>query len=85
MLWKPSHTASWSSYLVFNIMREAGMPDGSSLSTACFICSCCQGVLNFIPTREGAVFGNAITASPHLAAINFTGSTRFISQPLLSF
>lgn len=39
-------------------MREAGVPDG---------------VVNFVPA-DGPVFGDAITASPHLAGINFTGS-----------
>jgi len=39
-------------------MKEAGLP---------------PGVVNFVPA-DGPVFGQAITTSPHLAAINFTGS-----------
>lgn len=39
-------------------MREAGLP---------------PGVVNFVPA-DGPVFGDTITASPHLAGINFTGS-----------
>ncbi|XP_075163632.1 delta-1-Pyrroline-5-carboxylate dehydrogenase 1 [Haematobia irritans] len=58
VLWKPSDTAVLSNWRIFNIMREAGVPDG---------------VVNFIPA-DGPVFGDTITASPHLAGINFTGS-----------
>jgi len=59
-LWKPSDTAMLSNYLVYNIYREAGLP---------------PGVINFIPA-DGPVFGDAITASPDLAGINFTGSVK---------
>lgn len=58
VLWKPSDTALLSNWIIFNIMREAGVPDG---------------VVNFVPA-DGPVFGDTITASEHLAAINFTGS-----------
>ncbi|EAA09247.4 delta-1-pyrroline-5-carboxylate dehydrogenase, mitochondrial [Anopheles arabiensis] len=58
VLWKPSDTALLSNYVIFKIMREAGVP---------------PGVVNFVPT-DGPVFGDTITASPHLAGINFTGS-----------
>ena len=47
-----------SNYTIFKIMNEAGMP---------------PGVVNFVPS-DGPVFGSAITKSPHLAGINFTGS-----------
>lgn len=60
VLWKPSHTATLSNYLIFQTLREAGLP---------------PGVLNFVPA-DGPTFGNTITASPSLAAINFTGSTK---------
>lgn len=43
-------------------MREAGVP---------------AGVVNFIPA-DGPVFGDTITASPHLAGINFTGSVPWV-------
>ena len=39
-------------------MREAGVP---------------PGVVNFVPA-DGPTFGKAITTSPELSAINFTGS-----------
>jgi 1-pyrroline-5-carboxylate dehydrogenase len=58
VLWKPSDTALLSNWLIFKIVREAGLP---------------PGVVNFVPA-DGPVFGDTITASPHLAGINFTGS-----------
>ncbi|EEB10562.1 delta-1-pyrroline-5-carboxylate dehydrogenase, putative [Pediculus humanus corporis] len=58
VLWKPSDTALLSNWIIFKICREAGVP---------------PGVVNFVPA-DGPVFGDAITASSHLAGINFTGS-----------
>lgn len=58
VLWKPSDTALLSNYTIFQIMNEVGVP---------------PGLVNFVPA-DGPVFGDAITASPHLAGINFTGS-----------
>lgn len=58
VLWKPSDTAMLSNWIVFKIMREAGVP---------------PGVVNFVPAC-GPLFGNVITASAHLAGLNFTGS-----------
>lgn len=58
VLWKPSHSAVLSSYLVFKILREAGIP---------------PGVINFVPSA-GSSFGQAISSSFHLAGVNFTGS-----------
>ncbi|XP_014253034.1 delta-1-pyrroline-5-carboxylate dehydrogenase, mitochondrial [Cimex lectularius] len=57
-LWKPSDTALLSNYLIYQVMTEAGVP---------------PGVVNFVPA-DGPVFGDAITSSPTLAGINFTGS-----------
>ncbi|XP_014470624.1 PREDICTED: delta-1-pyrroline-5-carboxylate dehydrogenase, mitochondrial [Dinoponera quadriceps] len=58
VLWKPSDTALLSNWWIFKICREAGVP---------------PGVVNFVPC-EGPVFGDTITSSPYLAALNFTGS-----------
>lgn len=58
VLWKPSDTAVLSNWIIFKIMREAGVP---------------EGVVNFLPA-DGPVFGQTITGSKHLAGINFTGS-----------
>jgi len=57
-IWKPSDTALLSNYYIYKIMTKAGVP---------------AGVVNFVPC-DGPVFGDTITASPHLAGINFTGS-----------
>ncbi|XP_042238116.1 delta-1-pyrroline-5-carboxylate dehydrogenase, mitochondrial-like [Homarus americanus] len=58
VLWKPSDTAILSNYTVYKIMREAGVPGGA---------------VSFVPA-DGPVFGDTITKSPNLAALNFTGS-----------
>ncbi|KAL0277918.1 UNVERIFIED_CONTAM: hypothetical protein PYX00_005033 [Menopon gallinae] len=58
VIWKPSDTALLSNWIIFKICREAGIP---------------PGVVNFVPA-DGPVFGQAITASPYLGGINFTGS-----------
>lgn len=58
VVWKPSDTALLSSYLVYKILREAGLP---------------AGVINFVPA-DGPKFGDTITSNPNLAGINFTGS-----------
>lgn len=58
VLWKASDTAILSNWVIYEIMREAGLP---------------EGVVNFVPA-DGPVFGDTITASKYLAGINFTGS-----------
>uniref|UniRef100_H2Z2R1 Multifunctional fusion protein n=1 Tax=Ciona savignyi TaxID=51511 RepID=H2Z2R1_CIOSA len=58
VLWKPSDTAMLASWLVYKVLRECGLP---------------PGVIQFLPA-DGPTFGNTITASEHLAGINFTGS-----------
>lgn len=58
VLWKPSDTALLSNYTIYKIMTEAGVP---------------PGVVNFVPA-DGPCFGDSITCSSDLAAINFTGS-----------
>ncbi|XP_070561889.1 delta-1-pyrroline-5-carboxylate dehydrogenase, mitochondrial-like isoform X2 [Ptychodera flava] len=60
VLWKPSDTAMLAGWTVFKVLQEAGVPDG---------------VIQFVPA-DGPVFGDTITASPDLAAINFTGSVK---------
>lgn len=58
-IWKPSTTAMLSNYLLMQIYKEAGLPDG---------------VVNFLP-GSGALIGNVAFASPDLAGVHFTGST----------
>ena len=60
VVWKPSDTSMLSSYICYKLMREAGVP---------------PGVVNFVPA-DGPVFGDTITKSPLLAAVNFTGSAK---------
>ncbi|KJE97595.1 delta-1-pyrroline-5-carboxylate dehydrogenase [Capsaspora owczarzaki ATCC 30864] len=59
VLWKPSDTSMLSNWVVYEILREAGLPDG---------------VVNFVPA-DGPTFGKFVTKHPDLAAIAFTGST----------
>ncbi|XP_077459460.1 delta-1-pyrroline-5-carboxylate dehydrogenase, mitochondrial [Stigmatopora argus] len=58
VLWKPSDAAMSASYAVYRILRDCGLP---------------PDVIQFLPA-DGPVFGDAVTSSPHLAGINFTGS-----------
>lgn len=58
VLWKPSDTAMSASYLVYRVLRESGLP---------------PNIVQFLPA-DGPVFGDAVTSSPHLAGVNFTGS-----------
>ncbi|KAM4583295.1 delta-1-pyrroline-5-carboxylate dehydrogenase, mitochondrial [Fundulus diaphanus] len=58
VLWKPSDTAVSASYAVYRVLRECGLP---------------PNIVQFLPA-DGPVFGDAVTASQHLAGINFTGS-----------
>uniref|UniRef100_A0A4D5R959 Multifunctional fusion protein n=1 Tax=Scolopendra viridis TaxID=118503 RepID=A0A4D5R959_SCOVI len=58
VIWKPSDTAILSNYIIYKVLREAGLP---------------PGVINFVPA-DGPTFGDTIVKSPDLAGINFTGS-----------
>lgn len=58
VVWKPSDTAILSNYITFQLLQEAGFPNG---------------VINFLPS-EGFDFGRVITGNPKLAGVNFTGS-----------
>lgn len=61
VIWKPSERAVLSSYLVMELLIEAGLP---------------AGVVNFLPTDNPGEVGSAILADASLAGIHFTGSTR---------
>jgi 1-pyrroline-5-carboxylate dehydrogenase len=58
-LWKPATTSLLSSYLVMQLLIEAGVP---------------AGVINFVP-GDGPTVGGVALPSEHLAGIHFTGST----------
>lgn len=57
-LWKPASNSILSNYVLMQIFKEAGMPDG---------------VINFIP-GTGSVVGNAIFSDHNFAGLHFTGS-----------
>ncbi len=59
VVWKPSHTQIFSAWVIMDVLREAGLPDG---------------VINLIYTG-GAETGNIIFNHRDFAGIHFTGST----------
>ena len=59
VLFKPASTAIYSAWIIMEVLREAGLPDG---------------VINFLPGK-GSVIGSVALASPDLGGIHFTGST----------
>ncbi len=59
VLWKPASSAVYTAYYIYQLLKEAGLPDG---------------VINFLP-GSGAVVGDPALESPDLAGIHFTGST----------
>nr|XP_006115122.1 delta-1-pyrroline-5-carboxylate dehydrogenase, mitochondrial [Pelodiscus sinensis] len=58
VLWKPSDTAVLSSFAVYRILLEAGLP---------------PNVIQFVPA-DGPVFGDTVMRSEHFCGLNFTGS-----------
>ena len=59
VVWKPASTAAYTSHILMNILREAGLP---------------AGVINLIFAR-GAAIGDTVLRNRNLAGIHFTGST----------
>ncbi|BAM79695.1 1-pyrroline-5-carboxylate dehydrogenase [Cyanidioschyzon merolae strain 10D] len=59
-LWKPSPNTELSSWFVYQVLREAGLP---------------EGVIQFLP-GDGPSFSRACLQHPALAGVHFTGSTR---------
>ncbi|KLO14554.1 delta-1-pyrroline-5-carboxylate dehydrogenase 1 [Schizopora paradoxa] len=59
VVWKPSPAATYSNYLVYQILQEAGVP---------------PGVIQFVPGPPPEVVAQAIE-HPLFAALHFTGST----------
>jgi 1-pyrroline-5-carboxylate dehydrogenase len=64
VVWKPASTAAYSAHFLMQLLREAGLPDG---------------VINLV-TGSGGDIGDPALASPHLAGIHFTGSTKVFHQ-----
>ncbi len=59
VVWKPSNTEIYSAWVIMEVLREAGLPDG---------------VINLIYV-SGPVAGDVIFKHPDFAGIHFTGST----------
>jgi 1-pyrroline-5-carboxylate dehydrogenase len=59
VVWKPSDYAILSNYLILQLLKEAGLPDG---------------VINFIP-GEPISITKQLLADPHFAGVHYTGST----------
>ncbi|MDQ0382089.1 L-glutamate gamma-semialdehyde dehydrogenase [Amycolatopsis thermophila] len=60
VLWKPSPTQTFAAHLTMRLLEEAGLP---------------PGVINLLP-GDGPAVSEVALASPDLAGIHFTGSTR---------
>ena len=63
-VWKPASTAVLSSYLLMQVFREAGLPDG---------------VINFLP-GSGAMIGRVALRHREFAGLHFTGSNATFNQ-----
>jgi len=59
IVWKPSSTAVYSSYLVYKLLQEAGLP---------------KGVINFIP-GNASMISKIVLSNSNLSGVHFTGST----------
>lgn len=59
VVWKPAATQVYSAYVLMQVFKEAGLPDG---------------VINMIMGDSGMV-SDVILSNPHLAGVHFTGST----------
>jgi 1-pyrroline-5-carboxylate dehydrogenase len=59
VVWKPATSALLSSYLVYKLLLEAGLPDG---------------VINFVPCK-GSDVSKYLLKDPRMAGLHFTGST----------
>ena len=59
VIYKPASTSIYSAWIVMELLREAGLPDG---------------VINFV-TGKGSEVGRIALSSPELGGIHFTGST----------
>lgn len=64
VLWKPSSTSILSNYIIMQILKEAGLPDG---------------VINFLP-GSGSEIGNILFKNPNFAGVHFTGSTKTFNE-----
>ncbi len=59
VLWKPAATQVYSAYVIMQVFKEAGLPDG---------------VINMV-MGDSAMVSDVVLSNPHLAGVHFTGST----------
>ena len=59
VVWKPSGTQMLSAYVIMEVFKAAGLPDG---------------VINMV-AADGPVAGAALLPRPELSGVHFTGST----------
>lgn len=59
VVWKPASTAVYAAWVIMEVLKEAGLPDG---------------VINLIP-GSGSTVGDPVLSSRWLSGIHFTGST----------
>ncbi|KAF9651197.1 delta-1-pyrroline-5-carboxylate dehydrogenase [Thelephora ganbajun] len=64
VLWKPSPAATYSNYIVYQLLEEAGVP---------------PGVIQFVPGPPAEVVAQAIS-HPLFAGLHFTGSTAIFKR-----
>jgi len=64
VLWKPASTSTLSSWYVYQLLAEAGLP---------------PGVINFVPGDASAI-SNTVLTHPDLAGVHFTGSTEVFNS-----
>ena len=64
VLWKPASTSTLSSWYVYQLLTEAGLP---------------PGVINFVPGDASAI-SNTVLTHPDLAGVHFTGSTEVFNS-----
>ncbi len=60
VLWKPASAAVYTAYIIYQILKEAGLPDG---------------VINFVPGNAEEI-SNVVLKNKYLSGIHFTGSTK---------
>lgn len=64
VLWKPSPAATYSNYIIYQLLEEAGVP---------------PGVIQFVPGPPAEVVAQAIS-HPLFAGLHFTGSTAIFKK-----
>lgn len=60
VLWKPSPMAVLSNYILYQVMEEAGMPDG---------------VIQFLPTADPTTVVEPALVNPQFSGLHYTGSS----------